>query len=88
MKTKFDKEIQSSLSAYRNFWCGGVTKIYHINEQYILIYRLSWQRQNSLQILTLTTETSYDVEHCMEYPIAWEFVGNVTNTSPSDCRQS
>ena len=91
MKNIFDKEIQGTLSADRNFWCGGVTKIYHINKQYILIYRLSWQHQNSLQIRTLTTETSCDVEHCMEYPIAREFIGNVTNTSPSDpthCRQS
>jgi hypothetical protein len=70
---------------------GRGTKIDHGNEKYIVIYRIGWQRQKSLKILTLTIETGYDVEHCMKYPVGWEFVGSVTNISPSDtihCRQS
>ena len=83
--------MQRTLLAGGNFRYGGVTKIHHTNEKYILIYRLVWQLQNSPHVLTLTAETSCDVEHCMEYPIAWEFIGSVTNTTLSDpahCRQS
>lgn len=61
-----------------------MTRIYHINKQNITIYCLCWQHQNSLQTLTLTTETICDVEQCMEYPIAWKFIGSVTNILPSD----